>query len=222
MLKDKERRLEMGHGHPDTSNLHRMSKFLGLVSSSELGDFYNALDIFVNPTLRAPVDGSYTAGDHALWEASLEMAGEGHGRRARTPCPNSTQSSCKPRTDASNNLNRTEAWQYALISLMKERMRDLAVVPPKSTLINEVEMVFSFVKEKESWDMSTPEKIEAAGKKKEEGNALFKACKYWRASEKYEKAPKYVELDTSFGEEEKKHVEFNPKDVKNWNGKCRI
>lgn len=41
--------------------------------------------------------------------------------------------------------------------------------------------------EKESWDMDTPTKIEAAGKKKEEGNALFKVGKYARASKKYEK-----------------------------------
>lgn len=41
--------------------------------------------------------------------------------------------------------------------------------------------------EKESWDMNTQEKIEAAGKKKEEGNALFKAGKYERASKRYEK-----------------------------------
>lgn len=80
---------------------------------------------------------------------------------------------------------------------------DLAVVPPKSNLIYEVELV-SFVKEKESWDMNTAEKIEAAGKKKEEGNALFKVGKYFRASKKYEKAAKYIEYDTSFSEEEKK------------------
>lgn len=35
--------------------------------------------------------------------------------------------------------------------------------------------------------MNTEEKIEAAGKKKEEGNALFKAGKYARASKRYEK-----------------------------------
>lgn len=35
--------------------------------------------------------------------------------------------------------------------------------------------------------MNTAEKIEAAGKKKEEGNALFKAGKYARASKRYEK-----------------------------------
>lgn len=35
--------------------------------------------------------------------------------------------------------------------------------------------------------MNTEEKIEAAGQKKEEGNALFKAGKYVRASKRYEK-----------------------------------
>lgn len=84
-----------------------------------------------------------------------------------------------------------------------ESKQELAVVPPNSTLYYEVELV-SFDKEKESWDMSTEEKIEAAGKKKEEGNALFKAGKYTRASKRYEKAVKYIEYDTSFGEEEKK------------------
>lgn len=67
-----------------------------------------------------------------------------------------------------------------------ESKQDLEVVPPNSTVYYEVELV-SFVKEKESWDMNTQEKIEAAGKKKEEGNALFKAGKYARASKRYEK-----------------------------------
>ncbi|GAB2282436.1 Peptidyl-prolyl cis-trans isomerase fkbp62 [Dionaea muscipula] len=84
-----------------------------------------------------------------------------------------------------------------------ESQQELAVVPPNSTLYYEVELV-SFEKEKESWDMNTQEKIEAAGKKKEEGNALFKAGKYTRASKRYEKAAKYIEYDTAFGDEEKK------------------
>ena len=41
-----------------------------------------------------------------------------------------------------------------------------------------------FFQEKESWDMITQEKIEAAGNRKEEGNVLFKAGKYARASKK--------------------------------------
>ncbi|KAL2531001.1 Peptidyl-prolyl cis-trans isomerase FKBP62 [Forsythia ovata] len=86
-----------------------------------------------------------------------------------------------------------------------ESPQELAVVTGNSTLYYEVEMV-SFVKEKESWDMSTQEKIEAAGKKKDEGNALFKAGKYQRASKRYEKAVKLIEYDSSFGEDEKQQA----------------
>lgn len=48
------------------------------------------------------------------------------------------------------------------------------------------------LQEKESWDMNTEEKIEAAGKKKEEGNALFKIGKYTRASKRYEKVSRGI------------------------------
>ncbi|KAJ6288757.1 hypothetical protein OIU76_024688 [Salix suchowensis] len=51
--------------------------------------------------------------------------------------------------------------------------------------------------------MNTQEKIEAAGKKKGEGNAWFKAGKYERASRRYEKATKFIEYDSSFTDEEK-------------------
>ncbi|KAF9610756.1 hypothetical protein IFM89_024612 [Coptis chinensis] len=84
-----------------------------------------------------------------------------------------------------------------------ESKQEMAVVPPNSTLYYEVELE-SFVKERESWDMNTPEKIEAAGKKKKEGNVAFKAGKYAKASKIYEKAGKFIEYDTNFSEEEKK------------------
>ncbi|KAJ6824838.1 70 kDa peptidyl-prolyl isomerase-like isoform X1 [Iris pallida] len=84
-----------------------------------------------------------------------------------------------------------------------ESKQELAVVPANSTVVYELELV-SFEKEKESWDMNTAEKIEAAGKKKEEGNALFKLGKYARASKRYEKAAKLIEYDSSFSEDEKK------------------
>ncbi|XP_077227752.1 peptidyl-prolyl cis-trans isomerase FKBP62-like [Tasmannia lanceolata] len=93
--------------------------------------------------------------------------------------------------------------EYAFGS--SESKNELAVVPPNSTVYYEVELI-SFVKDKESWDMSTPEKIEAAGKKKEEGNALFKLGKYTRASKRYDKAAKFIEYDSSFSEEEKKQA----------------
>ncbi|KAL5550469.1 hypothetical protein UlMin_000645 [Ulmus minor] len=54
--------------------------------------------------------------------------------------------------------------------------------------------------------MNTQEKIEAAGKKKEEGNLLFKAGKYERASKRYEKAARYIEYDSSFSDEEKQQA----------------
>ncbi|XP_073291555.1 peptidyl-prolyl cis-trans isomerase FKBP62-like isoform X2 [Primulina huaijiensis] len=91
--------------------------------------------------------------------------------------------------------------EYAFGTL--ESQQELSTVPPNSIVYYDLELV-SFVKEKESWDMKTEAKIEAAGKKKEEGNALFKAGKYERASKRYEKAAKYIEYDTSFSEEEKK------------------
>ncbi|KAK8560735.1 hypothetical protein V6N13_026171 [Hibiscus sabdariffa] len=95
--------------------------------------------------------------------------------------------------------------EYAFGS--SESHQELAVVPANSTVYYEVEMI-SFVKEKESWEMNTQEKIEAAGKKKEEGNALFKAGKYLRASKRYEKAVKFIDYDSSFGEEEKKQAKL--------------
>ncbi|KAB2623238.1 70 kDa peptidyl-prolyl isomerase-like [Pyrus ussuriensis x Pyrus communis] len=86
-----------------------------------------------------------------------------------------------------------------------ESAQDLAVVPANSTVHYEVELV-SFVKDKESWDMNTQEKIDTAGKKKEEGNVLFKAGKYERASKRYEKAVRLIEYDSTFSDEEKQQV----------------
>ena len=40
--------------------------------------------------------------------------------------------------------------------------------------------------------MDTPEKIEGAGKKKEDGNALYKVGKYARASKKYDKVKDHL------------------------------
>ncbi|KAF3327741.1 peptidyl-prolyl isomerase-like isoform X1 [Carex littledalei] len=91
--------------------------------------------------------------------------------------------------------------EYAFSST--ESRQDLAVVPANSTVIYEIELV-SFVKEKEAWDLNNAEKLEAAGKKKEEGNALFKSGHYARASKRYEKAAKSIEYDSSFSDEEKK------------------
>ncbi|PON63992.1 Peptidyl-prolyl cis-trans isomerase, FKBP-type [Parasponia andersonii] len=86
-----------------------------------------------------------------------------------------------------------------------ESPQDLVVVSANSIIYYEVELL-SFVKEKESWDMNTPEKIKAAGKKKEDDNALFKAGKYERASKRYEKAMKYIKYDSFFSDVEKQQA----------------
>lgn len=113
----------------------------------------------------------------------------------------------------------TIAPEYAFGSL--ETKQDLAVVPPNSTVCYEIELV-SFEKEKESWDMNTEEKIEASGKKKEEGNALFKAGKYVRASKRYEKAAKYIEYDSSFSDEEKKQCKVLKVSCNLNNAACKL
>ncbi|KAL7588204.1 peptidyl-prolyl cis-trans isomerase FKBP62 [Lactuca sativa] len=113
----------------------------------------------------------------------------------------------------------TIAPEYAFGS--SESKQELAVVPPNSTVIYEIELI-SFVKEKESWDMITPEKIEVAGKKKEEGNMLFKAGKYERASKRYEKGVKYIDYDASFSEEEKKQAKVLKVSCNLNNAACKL
>ncbi|GMY19703.1 70 kDa peptidyl-prolyl isomerase-like [Fagus crenata] len=91
-------------------------------------------------------------------------------------------------------------------------------------LFYEVELI-DFIKEKPFWKMDTKEKIKACERKKNDGNVLFSAGKFWRASRKYEKesssdgqillilemhynlngaiAATYVEFDHSFSDDEK-------------------
>ncbi|KAL9240032.1 hypothetical protein vseg_014295 [Gypsophila vaccaria] len=71
-----------------------------------------------------------------------------------------------------------------------------------SRLIYVVELL-DFTKAKPFWKMETEEKIEACEKKKQEGNSLFKAKKFWLASKKYEKAATYVQFNHNFSDEEK-------------------
>ncbi|KAL6216712.1 hypothetical protein ACLB2K_009931 [Fragaria x ananassa] len=94
-----------------------------------------------------------------------------------------------------------------------EVRRDLAVVPPSSSIVFEVEML-DFIKERAPWELSNQEKIEAAGRKKEEGNLLFKIGKYHRAGKKYEKAADYVSEDVIFGDDELKLAK--PLRVSSW------
>nr|XP_024922496.2 70 kDa peptidyl-prolyl isomerase-like isoform X1 [Ziziphus jujuba var. spinosa] len=77
------------------------------------------------------------------------------------------------------------------------------LVSASSALHYEVQLI-DFTKEKPYWKMDTHEKMEACERKKHNGNLLFKAGKYWRASKKYEKAANYVDFDHSFTKDEKR------------------
>ncbi|CAN6281540.1 unnamed protein product [Urochloa humidicola] len=81
-----------------------------------------------------------------------------------------------------------------------EEQRQLMMVPPFSTLIYDVELM-DFTKEKESWEMSAHEKLEAAEKSKVAGNDLFKIGKFQRAAKKYSKALDYINEDGHFEDE---------------------
>ncbi|MED6124398.1 hypothetical protein PIB30_058576 [Stylosanthes scabra] len=72
-------------------------------------------------------------------------------------------------------------------------------------LYYEVQLV-DFVKEKPFWKMENKEKLEACERKKHDGNLMFKAENFKRASMEYEKAVKCIEFDHSFSEDEKLHA----------------
>ncbi|KAG2390293.1 Peptidyl-prolyl cis-trans isomerase [Vigna angularis] len=87
-----------------------------------------------------------------------------------------------------------------------EVKRDLAIVPPGSNVVYDVEML-DFIKEKAPWELNSKEKIEVAGRKKEEGNVLFIGGNYLRAQKKYEQAVDFLSDDGSFGYSEQKQAD---------------
>ncbi|KAI5427437.1 hypothetical protein KIW84_032742, partial [Lathyrus oleraceus] len=91
------------------------------------------------------------------------------------------------------------------IMTMKKAEQALVTVNAENTLYYEVELI-DFIKEKPFWKMDTQEKLEACEQKKHDGNLLFKAQNFRRASEKYEKAVKYIEFDHTFSDDEKRHA----------------
>jgi len=54
------------------------------------------------------------------------------------------------------------------------------------------------LKEKAPWELNNKEKIEVAGRKKEEGNILFKGGNYLRAEKKYEQVNPLLALVLGF------------------------
>ncbi|PPR96984.1 hypothetical protein GOBAR_AA23676 [Gossypium barbadense] len=78
--------------------------------------------------------------------------------------------------------------------------------PCAANLASEVPARPSLCPEKAPWELNNQEKIEAAGKKKEEGNILFKDGNYQRAGKKYDKAVDYVSEDGLFQDDEQKQI----------------
>ncbi|XP_044475680.1 70 kDa peptidyl-prolyl isomerase [Mangifera indica] len=68
--------------------------------------------------------------------------------------------------------------------------------------------MLDFIKEKGPWEMTDQEKIEVAGRKKEEGNLLFKEGKYQRARKKYDRVADIVSEEGSFGDNDQKSVKL--------------
>ena len=79
-------------------------------------------------------------------------------------------------------------------------------VPPNATLKYEIELV-ELEKEKETYKMDIPEKIEFAKTKKEQGNTFFKNGKTNIAIKRYESAISAIKYTSDFSEEEKKQAE---------------
>jgi len=97
--------------------------------------------------------------------------------------------------------------EHALLTLLPkyaygEKGNELKQVPANAKLQYDVELL-ELIKEKESWDMNAQEKIDAALKRKNEGNELFKESKFQRALKKYKKAMTFLDSETGLSDEEK-------------------
>ncbi|GLI70658.1 hypothetical protein VaNZ11_015595 [Volvox africanus] len=78
----------------------------------------------------------------------------------------------------------------------------LAVVPPGSSLLFDVEVV-EFQNSKESWEMNDSEKVDAARQRKDKANAYYKAGKLSKAQTMWERAVGFVQYDKSFSDDAK-------------------
>jgi len=78
-------------------------------------------------------------------------------------------------------------------------------IPPNAEVHFEIELV-ELVKDKENWEMNSAEKLEAAKKKREQGNQFYKEDKFKRAIKRYKSAVDCIQHDQSFNDEEKQEA----------------
>ncbi|KAM4819763.1 peptidyl-prolyl cis-trans isomerase FKBP4 isoform 1-T1 [Thomomys bottae] len=86
---------------------------------------------------------------------------------------------------------------YGFGSAGKEKFQ----IPPQAELIYELHLK-NFEKAKESWEMSSEEKLEQSAIAKERGTAYFKDGKYKQALLQYKKIVSWLEYESSFSSEE--------------------
>ncbi|XP_077025795.1 peptidyl-prolyl cis-trans isomerase FKBP4 [Tamandua tetradactyla] len=86
---------------------------------------------------------------------------------------------------------------YAFGSVGKKKFQ----IPPEATLKYEVHLK-SFEKAKESWEMSSEEKLEQSAIVKERGTVYFKEGKYKQALLQYKKIVSWLEYESGFSSEE--------------------
>mmetsp|Transcript_10859 Transcript_10859/g.12407 ORF Transcript_10859/g.12407 Transcript_10859/m.12407 type:complete len:491 (+) Transcript_10859:87-1559(+) len=77
-------------------------------------------------------------------------------------------------------------------------------IPPKATLVFDVELIDFGPKKKEKWDMTSQERIAEAKKHKAAGNELYKAGKNEEAYKEYENGLDYVQYLNDATDEETK------------------
>lgn len=87
--------------------------------------------------------------------------------------------------------------RYAFGNAGKEKFQ----IPPSAELKYEVHLK-SFEKAKESWEMSSEEKLEQSAIVKERGTVYFKEGKYKQALLQYKKIVSWLEYESSFSSEE--------------------
>uniref|UniRef100_A0A8C6E1C1 peptidylprolyl isomerase n=1 Tax=Moschus moschiferus TaxID=68415 RepID=A0A8C6E1C1_MOSMO len=86
---------------------------------------------------------------------------------------------------------------YAFGSTGKEKFQ----IPPNAELKYEIHLK-SFEKAKESWEMSSEEKLEQSTIVKERGTVYFKEGKYKQAALQYKKIVSWLEYESSFSDED--------------------
>jgi len=84
---------------------------------------------------------------------------------------------------------------------------DVDTLPLKEPLTVDIQLL-DFWREKASWDMNVQERFDASVKRKNDGNTLYAAQKYFRAIKKYKKALDFLDNDQNFTEDDKKKAKI--------------